>query len=125
MIRINYRDSRPIHEQIEDSMRQLIVQGAISPDEKLPSVREMAAKLSINPNTISRAYRDLESQGYIYKVVGKGTFATDSLPKDSKRKEELMKGFEETVKELLYLKTEPKELKEIIDKLSKENDNKK
>ena len=72
MISLNYRDSRPIYEQIKDGLRKLIVTGAMQPDEKLPSVRALATQLSINPNTIQRAYNELETEGYIYSVPGKG-----------------------------------------------------
>ncbi len=65
MININFRDSRPIYEQVKTALRKLIVSGAMPPDEKLPSVRELAAQLVINPNTIQRAYRELEAEGYI------------------------------------------------------------
>ena len=78
MISLNYRDSRPIYEQIRDGLRKLIVTGALSADEKLPSVRALAAQLAINPNTIQRAYMELEQQGLICPVKGKGSFVTDS-----------------------------------------------
>ena len=77
MICLNYRDSRPIYEQIKDELRKLIVTGAMAAGEKLPSVRALATQLSINPNTIQRAYNDLEGEGYIYSVPGKGSFASD------------------------------------------------
>ena len=77
MISLNYRDSRPIYEQIRDGLRKLIVTGALSADEKLPSVRALAAQLAINPNTIQRAYTELERQGYIYSIQGKGSFVSD------------------------------------------------
>ena len=75
MITLNYRDSRPIYEQIKEGIRHLIIEGAIPHDEKLPSVRELASSLSINPNTIQRAYRELEQEGIIYSVPGRGSFA--------------------------------------------------
>ena len=75
MFAINYRDSRPIYEQIMDELRKMIISGVFAPDEKLPSVRELAQELAINPNTIQRAYRELELTGYIYSVAGKGNFA--------------------------------------------------
>ena len=78
MISLNYRDSRPIYEQIRDGLRKLIVTGALSADEKLPSVRALAAQLAINPNTIQRAHMELEQQGLICPVKGKGSFVTDS-----------------------------------------------
>ena len=73
MISLNYRDSRPIYEQIRDGLRKLIVTGAMQPDEKLPSVRALAQQLSINPNTIQRAYNELESEGQLcFRRHGRG-----------------------------------------------------
>lgn len=77
MISINYRDPRPVYEQVSDGFKKLIVAGVIKKDEKMPSVRELATTYAINPNTIQRAYRDLENEGYIYSVPGKGSFAVD------------------------------------------------
>lgn len=82
MISINYRDSRPIYQQIKDSLRRLIVTGAIAAGSKMPSVRELAASLAINPNTIQRAYRELESEGYILSIAGKGSFAAEGKSAD-------------------------------------------
>ena len=78
MININYRDPRPIYEQVKDNFRQLIISGALPPDERMPSVRELAASLTINPNTIQRAYMQLEQEGLIYPVKGTGNFIADS-----------------------------------------------
>ena len=74
MIQLQYNDSRPIYEKVKDSLRQLILSGALEADSKLPSVRELAMSLSINPNTIQRAYRELEQEGTIVSVPGKGSF---------------------------------------------------
>ena len=74
MIQINYHDSRPIYEKVKDSLRQLIFSGALGEGEKLPSVRELAVSLTVNPNTIQRAYRELEQEGTIVSVPGKGSF---------------------------------------------------
>lgn len=119
MIQLNYRDSKPIYEQIKESLRRLIVTGIISEDEQLPSVREMASSLAINPNTIQRAYRELENEGYIYKIVGKGTFSAPQQEIVYGRKVELLKIFDETVSELLYLSEDGEELKKRITKLEK------
>ena len=75
MLTLNYRDSRPIYEQIKDGLRRMIVTGAMQQDEKLPSVRALATQLSINPNTIQRAYHRLEQEGYTVLLPGKGCFA--------------------------------------------------
>ena len=75
MITLNYRDARPIYEQVCDGLRRLIVSGAIADGDKLPSVRALATQLAINPNTIQRAYNELETSGYCCSVPGKGCFA--------------------------------------------------
>ena len=110
MISVNFRDSRPIYEQVKDSLRRLIVSGALPPDEKLPSVRELAAQLVINPNTIQRAYREREHEGYIVSVPGKGSFARAQSGTDSDRARELLRAFDEAVEELMYLGLTPEEL---------------
>ncbi len=74
MILIDYRDHRPIYEQVVERFKDLILKGALEADSQLPSVRNLAMELSINPNTIQRAYAELERQGYIYSVKGKGNF---------------------------------------------------
>ena len=103
MFNINYRDPRPIYEQVKDSIRRLIVSGALSAGEKLPSVRDMAASGSVNPNTIQRAYRELEAEGYIYSVKGKGSFAGEFREIDQLRKNALLIKLDEAVSELVFL----------------------
>ena len=103
MIQLNYRDTRPFYQQIKDNVRQLVVSGALKKDEKLPSVRDMAASLAINPNTIQRAYRELESEGYIYTLSGKGTFVAEVDHSNQFRQQELLPQFDKIVPELLYL----------------------
>ena len=66
MIRLDYRDARPIYEQVRDGLRSLMVTGVLAAGEKLPSVRSLATELAINPNTIQRAYSQLETEGYVY-----------------------------------------------------------
>lgn len=110
MININFRDSRPIYEQVKTTLRKLIVSGAMSPGEKLPSVRELASQLVINPNTIQRAYRELEQESYIISIPGKGSYANLSAQVDEGRKKELLTAMDEIVAELLYLGVTPDEL---------------
>ncbi len=114
MISLNYRDSRPIYEQIRDGLRKLIVTGAMQPDEKLPSVRVLAQQLSINPNTIQRAYNELESEGYIYSVPGKGSFASGDTGAEDARRQELKEKLRELVTELKYLGVSGEELIALI-----------
>lgn len=89
MIIIDYRDSRPIYEQVVEKFKLLILKGVLSQDEKMPSVRTLAMELSINPNTIQRAYAQLEDQGYIYTVKGRGNFVADRAQLLSEYKEEI------------------------------------
>ena len=103
MISINFRDPRPIYEQIKDNLRRLIVSGALSADAKLPSVREMATELAINPSTIQRAYRELEQEGYICSVPGKGSFVCGSAEAELHRRRELLEKFDALVIELGYI----------------------
>ena len=76
MIVIDYHDKRPIYEQVIDRFQMLILNGALEPDEQLPSVRSLAIDLSINPNTIQRAYTELERRGLIYSIKGRGNFVS-------------------------------------------------
>lgn len=110
MISLNYRDARPIYEQIKDGLRHLVVTGAVEPGEKLPSVRALAATLAINPNTIQRAYTDLETEGYLVTRPGKGSFAAEQAQGDPRRREELLREFDAAVSELLWLGLTAEEL---------------
>ena len=78
MILIDYKDRRPIYEQVIEKFQQIILCGILSPGDAMPSVRSLAMELSINPNTIQRAYQELERSGYIYTVKGKGSFVCDT-----------------------------------------------
>ena len=119
MLSINYRDSRPIYEQIADSLREQIVKKLLAPDEKLPSVREMAAQMSINPNTIQRAIRQLEQEGYVYTVAGRGTFVATVNHKESPRRKELLDRYDQLLKELFMYQVEEEELVEHIHRVRK------
>lgn len=77
MILIDYKDRRPIYEQIIDRMEMLIIKGVLKPNDQLPSVRSLAVDLSINPNTIQKAYSEMERLGYIYSVKGKGNYVAE------------------------------------------------
>ncbi|MBE6996199.1 MAG: GntR family transcriptional regulator [Ruminococcaceae bacterium] len=114
MLTLNYRDSRPIYEQIRDGLKRLIVSGAMAPDEKLPSVRVLAQQLSINPNTIQRAYNELENEGFIYSVPGKGSFACAAADAGESRKRELEEKLRELAAELRYLGVGEEELAALI-----------
>ena len=115
MLSIDYRDARPIYEQIKDGYRRMIISGVMAAGEKLPSVREIATTLTINPNTIQRAYRELEAEGYIYSVPGKGSFVAERQEVDNRRYKELIRQFDAIVSELLFLGTEKSALMQRIE----------
>ncbi len=124
MININYRDPRPIYEQIKDGLKRLILTGIYKKDDKIVSVRDLATQLSINPNTIQRAYRELESEGYIYSVTGRGSFAAGKTDIDEKKKSELFKKIDDSVGELLISGISKEEILEyLMNKFSGENFN--
>ena len=79
MIVLDYQDRRPLYEQVTEKFRTLIYQGALPADSRLPSVRQLAIELSINPNTIQRAYGELERRGVIYAAKGRGNFISDNM----------------------------------------------
>ena len=79
MIIIDYQDRRPLYEQIVEKFQMLIIKGVLEPNSQLPSVRKLAMELSINPNTIQRAYAVLEQQGFIYPIKGRGNFVSPDL----------------------------------------------
>lgn len=122
MIQLNYREAKPIYEQIKDGIRKLVVCNALQPEEKLPSVRELASKFAINPNTIARAYKELEEEGYVYTKSGKGTFVKHIILDNTKRSNELFLEFDDIIRELLFLSYSSEDIKKRIDELSCENE---
>ena len=119
MIILDYRDRRPIYEQVISRFQELMLTGALEKDSQLPSVRSLAMELAINPNTIAKAFRELEQEGYIYTITGRGSFAADRKDISAGRNDELLKKFDEIVKELLFLSEDKEQLKERIEVLAK------
>ena len=117
MVSLNYRDPRPIYEQIKDQLRRLILSGALEEREKLTSVRDLASKLSINPHTIQRAYRELEAEGYVYSLPGKGSFVAPRNQAAEERRVQLLKDLEEILEELKITDTDPGVIKGYVDKV--------
>ena len=103
MLNLDYRDARPIYEQVRDGLRRLMVSGIIQEGEQLPTVRAMATSLAINPNTIQRAYELLEAEGYVSSVPGTGSFAAPHHQVDSTRRDGLLRVFDDTATELMFL----------------------
>ena len=102
MVHLDYRDARPIYTQIVDGYRAQISAGVLEPGEKLPSVRELAVQLSINPNTIQRAYRQLEALGWIATVPGKGCFVCGLPEYALEEQKELLAAFDRAAMDLIH-----------------------
>lgn len=118
IISIDLKNPKPIFEQVKDGFKNLIICGVLSSDEKIPSVREMAQELAINPNTIQKAYRELETEGYVYQVVGKGTFVAEMTPLENQdRIKELMMEIEDLARELIYLGVAKSDVIDVLNKL--------
>ena len=103
MIHLDYRDARPIYTQIVDGFREQILSGILQPEDKLPSVRELASTLTINPNTIQRAYRQLEMEGWIATVPGKGCYVCGAPVAALRQREGMLAQFDKIVEDLLDL----------------------
>lgn len=99
MIILDFRDRRPIYEQLTEKFQEMMMIGALERDEKMPSVRQLASELSINPNTVQRAYGELERGGFIYSIKGKGSFVADISRLKDLRREEIRKSLEHTAKQ--------------------------
>ncbi len=110
MIHLDYRDARPIYAQILEGFREQIRSGVLQAGDKMPSVRELAAQLTINPNTIQRAYRELEANGYIASVPGKGSFVCDLPGTAGKETSALLETFDQTAEALLSMGVTKEEL---------------
>lgn len=118
IINIDPKNPQPIFEQVKEGLKNLIIRGVLKPDEKIPSVREMAQILAINPNTIQRAYRELEGEGYVYQVTGKGTFvAAVVIGQNQEKIEALLNEVLKLSRELIYLGISKEEIKSHLDKL--------
>ena len=121
MIHLDYRDARPIYVQIMDRFREQISAGILVSGDKLPSVRELAVQLSINPNTIQRSYRMLEAEGWIATVPGKGCFVSGLPAYTAEQRQELLNAFDQSVAALLRMGATRAELMARIEEGGKEH----
>ena len=115
MISINTRDPRPIYVQIKEGLCRLILTGVLPEGERLPSVRELAGQMAINPNTIQRAYRELELEGFICSITGKGSFVSALSQVDNSRKAAKQAQFTEAARELMNLGMTKEELLALLE----------
>jgi GntR family transcriptional regulator len=118
MFELDTRSRKPIYEQLVDKLKELIINEVLKPDEQLPSVRTLAQQITVNPNTIQKAYRELENQGFIYSQKGKGSFVNPSShSRDSEKVVGVKAELERLILEALYLGVTTEELILLVEKL--------
>ncbi len=123
LLSVDYNDHRPIYEQIKEKIKDLIISGALRENDKIPSVRELASELGINPNTIQKSYKDLENDGYINSVVGKGYFVSSvKNVTENGKAEQLLTVLSKTVSELYYLGVDYNAVRDILRKIYNEKE---
>ena len=122
MFQVDMKSRKSIYEQVVDNIKELIVTGILSAESKLPSVRELSKTLTVNPNTVQKAYRELEHQGYIYTVTGLGCFVKerDEMQFDEKRFSRVSDDLKFAVKELMFMGITSDEVKEKVDEVYSE-----
>ena len=121
MIQLDIGDHRPIYEQICSKFKELIINGVLRQGDKIPSVRDLASSLAINPNTIQKAYKELENEGYIYSQKAKGNFVSPKTETaDGTKSDELIKTIVPTIRELRFLGIDKESLNELINEIYKE-----
>lgn len=122
MFQLDLKSRISIYEQIVDNIKELILAGVLAPEEKLPSVRELSKTLTVNPNTIQKAYRELEYQNFVYTVAGLGTFVSEAANEavDSKRVAEVTEELRRGVRELSFLGLSREEIQELLNGLALE-----
>ncbi|MEB1806326.1 MAG: GntR family transcriptional regulator [Bacillaceae bacterium] len=122
LLRIDPKSNVPLYEQIIMQIKELRAKGIIQANEKLPSVRELSSQIVINPNTVSKAYKELERQGIIVTIRGKGTFIAEgeAIEASEKEREKMKKSLEQLVIDSVYLGITKEELQQWIDELFKD-----
>ena len=115
MILIDYSERRPIYEQVAEKIAELIIRGVLPPESQLPSVRSLAMDLSINPNTIQRAYQELERKGYTYSVPGKGSFVSQRTEYLEEQRENILEEQRGLAERAMRLGMDPRLPKNVID----------
>ncbi|MBN7772089.1 GntR family transcriptional regulator [Clostridium aminobutyricum] len=127
MFQLDLKSRKTIYEQVVDNLKELMIAEILKPEEKLPSVRDLSKMLTVNPNTIQKAYRELEYQGYVYTVTGLGTFV--AVPKENAINpallEEIKSRIRNDIRELYFLGISYEETQKILNQLLEERSDKK
>lgn len=117
MFSINYQSREPIYEQLYNNVIKLIALGVLLPEQQLPPVRQLAIELGVNPNTVSKAYKNLEKDGVIYSVVGKGSFIMPNTAAADGKKIEALNSVKQAIKSAMKIGIEKKEIMEIAENI--------
>ena len=122
MFKIDLKNRKPIYVQVVDNFKRMIISGVLREGEKVPSVRDMAKTLGVNPNTVQKAYRELESRGYFYTVLGQGNFI--SAPPESARQEviALYDALKQHVRELIFRGESKAQILQIVEGIDRAGD---
>ena len=116
MFQINLRSQRSIYEQIIDNIKELIIRGVLAEDSELPSIRELSRSLTVNPNTVQKAFKELEREGFIYTVKGKGSFVSPRGQEQVDRQavKKVCADIRSSVQELTYLGVSAEEIRSMV-----------
>jgi GntR family transcriptional regulator len=115
MIIIDHKDKRPMYEQIIERFRQMILCGVMEPNSPMPSVRSLAMELSINPNTIQRAYQELERMGYIYTIKAKGSYVSEQAVKEDNKRREILNDLQPIVDKAYMTGFKESDIREMLE----------
>ena len=122
MIKLDYKSGKTLHEQISQGIKDLIICGALKKDEQLPSVRDLSVELTVNPNTVQKAYKNLEMEGIIYSIRGRGNFVSEVKGADEKTIEALYNTLWDTARELAFYRETRAEIDCVLDRVFEERE---
>lgn len=124
MFQLDLKSRKSIYEQVVDNLKDLIISGVLKAEEKLPSVRELSRILTVNPNTVQKAYRELERQGYVYTSPGLGTFVADraDITVDQEKVSEVVHRIRGEITELFYLGVTVSEIRDLLENVLSEKE---
>ena len=118
MFQLDMKSGKSVYEQVVDKIKELIMTGTLPEESKLPSVRELSRQLTINPNTVQKAFRELDRDGYIYTISGRGTFVSprSEIRTDSARVKEVLSGIGDGYRQLIYLGIDMEDARAMVEK---------
>ena len=118
MFQLDMRSGKTVYEQVIDNIKELIVTGVLPQESRLPSVRELSRQLAINPNTVQKAFKELERDGFIYTVTGKGSFVSprEEIKVNDARVEEAIERIAQEFRRLTYLGVAPETARDMVTK---------